>query len=252
VKLRGLIGPLLLALALGGACGKDKTTALDIELANLMGMVDQIRIEAVTLDGAPVSLTDEQKLFPGSMRPLKNGDVLTIWFADSSDRQTAAVTATGLLCGKDATEPTMTASKILAKGQTVRTTLELTSTATVCNGGGGRGGMGGAAGSAGSGGAAGGAGGSAGGAGGSAGGAGGSAGGTGGSASGGVVSLRRLTMMRGPPSSSATASARATPVAVRTAASCGTRVGLRAIARSQFDLTLLRIFDKLPSQIGRH
>ena len=145
-----------MALALVGACSKDKTTALDITL-EITGMIDEIRLDAVTVGGSPISLLGEQTLFPSSPRPLKSGEVLTIWFDDSTNGQAVVVTATGLLCAKDATAPVMSPSRMLAKGQTVQTTLALTSNGTVvcsdggtagAGGAGGRGGAGGAAGTA--------------------------------------------------------------------------------------------------------
>ena len=149
--------PLLVALVLIGACGKEKTTALDIEL-QVSGAIDQVRIDSVALGGRAVPLDDEQKLFPTSpQRTLKTGDVLTIWFADSADGKTVGVVAMGLLCGRDATASatTMPAATTLAKGQTAHVTLALANDGTTCPGDGGAGGSGGAAGAGGSGGAAG-------------------------------------------------------------------------------------------------
>jgi len=154
---------LIVALAVLGACGKEKTTALDLQLT-VTGAIDQVRIDAVTLGGAAVVLGNDETLFPASPRTLKSGDVLTLWFADSADMQAVTVAATGRLCGKDATAQVMTAPRTLSKGATVTATLALTSSGTACTtdggagiggGAGGASGTGGGAGSAGSAGAAG-------------------------------------------------------------------------------------------------
>src|SRR4029079_3771519 len=94
---------LAIALVTLGACGQDKTTALDIKL-EVTGALDQVRIDSVTLGPSAVSLTGEQTLFPAMpSRMLKSGDVLTLWFKDTTDKKTVVVTATGRLCGRDAT-----------------------------------------------------------------------------------------------------------------------------------------------------
>ena len=148
--------PLLVALAMMSACGKEKTTALDIEL-QVTGAIDQVRIDSVALGGSTVRLDDEQVLFPASPgKMLKTGDVLTIWFADSADRKTVGVVGMGLLCGHDATaSATTTPVATLTKGQTAHVTLALANDGTTCAGDGGAGGSGGAAGTGGSTGAAG-------------------------------------------------------------------------------------------------
>ena len=160
---RGRRRLLIVALAVLGACGKEKTTALDLQLT-VTGAIDQVRIDAVTLGGAAVVLGNDETLFPASPRTLKSGDVLTLWFADSADMQAVTVAATGRLCGKDATAQVMTAPRTLSKGATVTATLALTSSGTACTtdggagiggGAGGASGTGGGAGSAGSAGAAG-------------------------------------------------------------------------------------------------
>jgi hypothetical protein len=144
----------LLALAMTPSCGKDRTTALDLRL-DVTGAIDQVRIDAVTLDGRPVSLTGEPTLFPSTPRTLETSDVLTIWFADTADMKTVTVTATGRLCGKDATAQVTTAQHTLLKGQSVEATLALANDGTSCatgDGGAGRGGAGGVAGAGGTGG----------------------------------------------------------------------------------------------------
>jgi len=147
-------GGLLVALAAIGSCAKDKTTALDIKL-EITGALDQIRVDSVSLDGSPVSLTGEMTtLFPAPPRILKTGDVLTVWFADSEDTKMVVVTATGRLCGRDASMQATTPAHALAKGQTVPTTLTLANNGTVCTstGTGGAGGGAGTGGTAGAGG----------------------------------------------------------------------------------------------------
>ena len=148
---------LLMALALAGSCGKDKATGLDVRLY-VTGAMDQVRIDEITLDDDPVSLTGEQTLFPMSpMGMLKNGDILTIWFRDNSDGKTVFVKATGLLCGRVATEQATSVVQILTKGQTYQTSLSLFNfDGITCadagadgTGAGGRGGGGGSAGGAG-------------------------------------------------------------------------------------------------------
>ena len=143
-------GGLLVALMAIGSCGKDKTTALDIKL-EITGAIDQVRIDTVSLDGSPVSLAGEMTtMFPAPPRMLKTGDGLTIWFADGEDMKMVVVTATGRLCGRDASAQATTPARALAKGQTVQTTLTLANNGTVCTGtgtgGAGAGGTGGAAG----------------------------------------------------------------------------------------------------------
>src|SRR4026209_2487034 len=113
---------LAIALALFGACGGDKTTALDIKL-DVTGAIDQVRVDSVTVGGSGLSLTGEQTLFPARPTMLKSGDVLTLWFKDNTDGKTVVVTATGRLCGRDATGQVPTPERKLAKGQTVATTL---------------------------------------------------------------------------------------------------------------------------------
>ncbi len=150
-------GGLLFALAVIGSCGKDKTTALDIKL-EITGALDQVRIDTVSLDGIPVVLADEPTtLFPASPRMLKTGDVLTVWFLDGEDTKMAVVSATGRLCGRDASAQATTPARALVKGQTVQTTLTLANNGTACagTGTGGAGGRGGTGGAAGAGGAAG-------------------------------------------------------------------------------------------------
>src|SRR5436190_15568024 len=176
-------GALLVALALAGACGKDdKTTALDIKLT-VSGNIDQVRIEQVVVGDTTVPL-DSERTFPATPgRLLKSTDDLTIWFADAEGGKTVTVTAVGRLCGKDATAPANTPATTLIKGQSVPTTLSLSSLGTTCadggagggSGAGGAAGTGGATGSAGNGGTT--------GAGGAAGAAG-TSGGTGGSTAG--------------------------------------------------------------------
>jgi hypothetical protein len=149
--------PLLIALALIGSCGKDKTTALDVRL-EVTGALDQIRIDTVMLGNDALDLTGEQTLFPATPQMLKTGDVLTIWLGDSADMKGATVTATGRLCGKDATAQKTTPSAVIAKGQTVQVTLALANNGTACtgtDGGAGAGGTGGVSGTAGTGGGAG-------------------------------------------------------------------------------------------------
>jgi hypothetical protein len=188
---RLLLGAALIALV--GSCAKDKTTVLSVKLQILEGAIDQIRIDALTVGDAPVPLAGDEKLFPasapggGTRAKLKDGDTFAIWFSDSAaDEGPVVMTATGLLCGEDATPQVMTTpARMLAKGQTVEVTLALASSRTGCTtGSGGAGGASGRGGQGGSGGAAGTGGGSgAGGAGGSGGIAGrGGSGGTGGSA----------------------------------------------------------------------
>ena len=142
----------VVALALASACAKDKTTALEVKLT-VTGDLDQVSIDAIQLGTKTLDLTGEQTLFPMPARKLMATETVTIWFADSADMQPVVVTATGLLCGKVATPPVMTPMKMLAKGQTVQTTLRLVSDLTGCNDGGG--GAGGTTGAGGAGGAAG-------------------------------------------------------------------------------------------------
>src|SRR6188474_1505463 len=90
---------LLLALLASWTCSRDTATALDLRLA-LTGDIDEVELQRVTIDGAPVDLTDEKTLFPASPRPLKDGDVITLWFADSAGGHMIAVTAVGRRCGQ--------------------------------------------------------------------------------------------------------------------------------------------------------
>ena len=86
----------------------------------------------------PVPLDSDQAMFPASPRMVKTGDVFTIWFADSAaDAGDVVVTATGRLCGKDATARATSPSRMLAKGQTVETTLMLANNGATCSDGGG-------------------------------------------------------------------------------------------------------------------
>src|SRR5688572_7648621 len=80
------------------SCARDKATALDVELALTGGSVDQIEIQGVTLDGTPVVLQDEQTRFPNPARTLRDGEVLTLWFADTAVGKSVAVTAVGRRC----------------------------------------------------------------------------------------------------------------------------------------------------------
>jgi hypothetical protein len=180
----------VLALAVLGGCAKDKTTTLNLKLV-VAGALDQVRIDEVRVGAEALSQTGKQTLFPASPRTLQTDDVIAFWFDDGDDMKSVIVSATGLLCGKDATARVMTAAAILAKQQTVTVTLTLTSNGASCTGDGGSAGAGGASGSGGggaggtAGSAAGGAGG-AGGSGGSVGGAGGVAGSVGGAGRGGI------------------------------------------------------------------
>jgi hypothetical protein len=163
----------LLALV---SCSRETATALDLRLQIRGGSVDEVEIQQVTLDGAPIQLTGELTRFPSPPRALRDDEVLTLWFADSADGKQAVVTAVGRLCGQAVTAPVTTQAQRLAKDRSVEVTLDLQVTATPNCGGGGAGGAGGGAGGAGGG---------AGGTGGGAAGAGGQGGSTGGAGAAG-------------------------------------------------------------------
>ena len=132
---------LVASAVLIAGCGNEKTTALDITL-DVTGALDQVRIDTVSLEGNPISLTGEQTLFPTPARMLHDGDVVTLWFRDSEDKKKIIVTATGQLCGRDASFQAATPERTLAKAQTVKTTLMLANNGIACAGT-GMGGMGG-------------------------------------------------------------------------------------------------------------
>ena len=54
----------IVALAMIGACAKDKTTALDLQLDGRRAMIDQVRIDALTLGGAPVAARQRRDAVP--------------------------------------------------------------------------------------------------------------------------------------------------------------------------------------------
>ena len=154
-----LLAAVLPALALA-SCARETATALDLELTFSGGVIDQVEIQAVTLDGVTVGLQNESTLFPTPARVLRNGEVLTLWFAATEAGKEAMVTAVGRRCGQVVTPVVTTAPRRLVKDASVEAELAFQVTATpTCGGaggaGGGAGGRGGGAGAAGQGGAAG-------------------------------------------------------------------------------------------------
>jgi hypothetical protein len=155
----------VLALA---SCGRDTATALDLKVMFSGGSIDQVEIQAVTLDGDAVDLQDEDRLFPATARALRNGDVLTLWFSATAAGKAATVTAVGRRCNQVVTPAVTTSAVTLVKDGTVIADLLFQAAATPnCTsgggagggaagaGGGGAGGSGGSAGAGGQGGAAG-------------------------------------------------------------------------------------------------
>jgi hypothetical protein len=186
-----LFAAVLPALAFA-SCARETATALDLEVMFSGGSVDQVEIQGVTLDGATIGLQNESTLFPTPARDLRNGEVLTLWFADTAAGKDAVVTAVGRRCGQVVTAPVTTPARRLVKDSSVAAELLFqVTTAPSCGGGGGaggggRGGSGGGAGGAGGGAGAAGAAGAA-GSGGNAGGAAGSGGAAGAAGAGGAA-----------------------------------------------------------------
>ncbi len=105
-------------------CGRYVATALDLRVMPT-GLIDQIEIQAVRVNGASLDLTGEQTLFPSSPRTLEIRDVLTLWFADDRAGKDVSVTAVGRWCGQVVTDPATTTPVTLVKGKSVEATLAL-------------------------------------------------------------------------------------------------------------------------------
>jgi len=138
------------------SCEGDSRTTLDVRLI-LTGSIDQVEVRTVLVDGTPLDLTGEQKLFPATPRMLVTGEVLTIRFADSAGGKVVTVNAAGLQCGQAVTDAATTLPRTLTAGQSAAVDLALAVIRTAgCDGGvdgpagsggaGGRGGVGGSAG----------------------------------------------------------------------------------------------------------
>ena len=103
-----LFAAALPALALA-SCARDTATALDVEVTFTGGSIDQVEIQAVTLDGDAVDLQGKDTLFPASARgDLSNGEVMTLWFKATDAGKDVAVTAVGRRCGQVVTSAVTT------------------------------------------------------------------------------------------------------------------------------------------------
>src|SRR5688500_2782882 len=103
-----LLAAALPALAFA-SCARGTAPALELRLALSGGGIDQIELQAVSLNGVAVALQGEATVFPMSARNLRDGEVLTLWFEDMDAGKMAAVTAVGRRCGQVVTPAVTTA-----------------------------------------------------------------------------------------------------------------------------------------------
>jgi hypothetical protein len=142
-----------LALAAFASCGREKVTALDLQI-DPTGSVDQLEIKSIVLGGMPLSLGSQETFFPMPPRLLNDRDVLTLWFLDSDDGKSVSVIVQGYRCGVPLPGAVTSESRQLEKGSTVTAPLviagpDLPSCDPTGAGGRGGGAGGGAAGGAG-------------------------------------------------------------------------------------------------------
>jgi len=136
----------LVALAALASCGRDKVTALDLQM-NPTGSVDQIEITSIVVGGTELPLGSQERSFGMPPRLLTRSDVVTLWFLDSDDGKTVTVTVQGYRCMSALAGTVTTPPKTLSKGSTVIASVDITAPVvpTCPTGTGGRGGGGGGA-----------------------------------------------------------------------------------------------------------